>query len=155
MAQRYTLFNNYKKDLNDKFFFILLRQNLTKNNKKMKKVIYSVAVAATFLIVSCGPSAEEIAKKEAARMDSIAKVTADSLATIEAQKQQMMQDSINAAMEKMRQDSIMAAEEAAAKKKGGSKPKPAKPTTPKAGEGKGTGGNGQPNKDVKAGQGKG
>jgi hypothetical protein len=91
----------------------------------MKKVIYSVAVAATLLIVACGPSAEEIAKKEAARMDSIAKVTADSLAAIEAQKQQMMQDSINAAMEKMRQDSILAAEEAAAaKKKGGSKPKP-------------------------------
>jgi hypothetical protein len=91
----------------------------------MKKVIYSVAVAATFLIVSCGPSAEEIAKKEAARMDSIAKVTADSLAAVEAQMQQMMQDSINAAMEKMRQDSILAAEEAAAaKKKGGSsKPK--------------------------------
>jgi len=92
----------------------------------MKKVIYSVAVAATFLIVACGPSAEEIAKKEAARMDSIAKVTADSLTVIEAQKQQMMQDSIMAAMEKMRQDSIMAAEEAAAKKKGGKvKPKPA------------------------------
>lgn len=120
----------------------------------MKKVIYSVAVAATFLIVSCGPSAEEIAKKEAARMDSIAKVTADSLAAIEAQKQQMMQDSINAAMEKTKQDSIMAAEEAA-KNKGGAKPKPAKPTAPKAGNGKGSGGNGQPNKDVKAGQGKG
>ena len=98
----------------------------------MKKVIYSVAIAATFLTVACGPSAEEIAKKEAARMDSIAKVTSDSLATIEAQKQQMMQDSINAAMEKMKQDSILAAEEAAAaKKKGGSskpktKPQPAK-----------------------------
>lgn len=92
----------------------------------MKKVIYSVAVAATFLIVACGPSAEEIAKKEAARMDSIAKVTSDSLAAVEAQKQQMMQDSINAATEKMKQDSILAAEEAAAKKKGGSKPKPKK-----------------------------
>ena len=93
----------------------------------MKKVMYSVAVAATLLIVACGPSAEEIAKKEAARMDSIAKVTADSLAVIEAEKQKMMQDSINAAMEKMRQDSILAAEEAAAaKKKGGSKPKPKK-----------------------------
>jgi hypothetical protein len=122
----------------------------------MKKVIYSVAVAATFLIVSCGPSAEEIAKKEAARMDSIAKVTADSLATIEAQKQQMMQDSINAAMEKMKQDSIMAAEEAAAKKKGGSKPKPKpapKPEDRKAGDGKGS--TAPSNPDRKAGQGKG
>jgi hypothetical protein len=96
----------------------------------MKKVIYSVAIAATFLIVACGPSAEEIAKKEAARMDSIAKVTSDSLAVIEAQKQQMMQDSINAAMEKMKQDSILAAEEAAAKKKGSAKPK-TKPAAPK------------------------
>jgi hypothetical protein len=121
----------------------------------MKKVIYSVAVAATMLIVACGPSAEEIAKKEAARMDSIAKVTADSLAVIEAEKQKAIQDSINAAMEKMKQDSILAAEEAAAKKKGGSKPKPTKPSTPKAGEGKGNGGNSQPSKDVKAGQGKG
>jgi hypothetical protein len=93
----------------------------------MKKVIYSVAVAATMLIVACGPSAEEIAKKEAARMDSIAKVTADSLAVIEAEKQKAIQDSINAAMEKMKQDSILAAEEAAAKKKGGkTKPKPKK-----------------------------
>ncbi len=106
----------------------------------MKKVIYSVAVAATFLIVACGPSAEEIAKKEAARMDSIAKVTSDSLAVIEAQKQQMMQDSINAAMEKMKQDSILAAEEAAAKKKGGSsKPKPKK-EEPKKEETNGRGG---------------
>jgi hypothetical protein len=96
----------------------------------MKKVIYSVAIAATFLIVACGPSAEEIAKKEAARMDSIATVTSDSLALIEAQKQQMMQDSINAAMEKMKQDSILAAEEAAAKKKGSTKPK-TKPAAPK------------------------
>lgn len=124
----------------------------------MKKVIYSVAVAATFLIVSCGPSAEEIAKKEAARMDSIAKVTADSLAAIEAQKQQMMQDSINAAMEKMKQDSILAAEEAAAKKKGG-KAKPKKEEPKKTGNGAnqtGAGGRGgnaeQPNKTGAAGR---
>ena len=124
----------------------------------MKKVIYSVAIAATMLIVACGPSAEEIAKMEAARMDSIAKVTADSLAIIEAEKQKAIQDSITAAMEKMKQDSILAAEEAAAKKKGGKpNPKPAtKPAEPKAGEGKGSGGNNnQNNKDVKAGQGKG
>jgi len=124
----------------------------------MKKVIYSVAVAATFLIVACGPSAEEIAKKEAARMDSIAKVTADSLATIEAQKQQMMQDSINAAMEKMKQDSILAAEEAAAKKKGGkAKPKKEEPKKPAQGANQtgaaGRGGNAeQPNKAGAAGR---
>jgi len=122
----------------------------------MKKVIYSVAIAATFLIVACGPSAEEIAKKEAARMDSIAKVTSDSLAAIEAQKQQMMQDSINAAMEKMKQDSILAAEEAAAKKKGGAaktKPKKVEPAA-KPGEGKG---DAKPviNPNAKPGQGKG
>jgi hypothetical protein len=124
----------------------------------MKKVIYSVAVAATFLIVSCGPSAEEIAKKEAARMDSIAKVTADSLAAIEAQKQQMMQDSINAAMEKMKQDSILAAEEAAAKKKGGKvKPKKEEPKKPAQGTNQtgaaGRGGSAdQPNKTGAAGR---
>jgi hypothetical protein len=125
----------------------------------MKKVIYSVAVAATFLIVACGPSAEEIAKKEAARMDSIAKVTSDSLATIEAQKQQMMQDSINAAMEKMKQDSILAAEEAAAAAKKGGKVKPKKqePKKPEQGTnqtgGSGRGGNAdQPNKTGAAGR---
>lgn len=123
----------------------------------MKKVIYSVAVAATFLIVACGPSAEEIAKKEAARMDSIAKVTSDSLATIEAQKQQMMQDSINSAMEKMKQDSILAAEEAAAaasKKGGKTKPKPKKEEPVKPGQGKG---DAKPANDpkIKPGQGKG
>ena len=124
----------------------------------MKKVIYSVAVAATFLIVACGPSAEEIAKKEAARMDSIAKVTSDSLAAIEAQKQQMMQDSINAAMEKMKQDSILAAEEAAAAKKGGKvKPKKQEPKKPEQGTnqtgGSGRGGNAdQPNKTGAAGR---
>jgi hypothetical protein len=124
----------------------------------MKKVIYSVAVAATFLIVACGPSAEEIAKKEAARMDSIAKVTSDSLATIEAQKQQMMQDSINAAMEKMKQDSILAAETAAAAKKGGKvKPKKQEPKKPEQGTNQsGAGGRGgnadQPNKTGAAGR---
>jgi thiamine biosynthesis lipoprotein ApbE len=124
----------------------------------MKKVIYSVAVAATMLIVACGPSAEEIAKKEAARMDSIAKVTADSLAVIEAEKQKAIQDSINAAMEKMKQDSILAAEEAAAKKKGGkTKPKKVEPKKPEQGTnqtgagGRGGAGDGQ-NKTGSAGR---
>jgi hypothetical protein len=138
-----------------KIFFTFAPKFNQKTNRKMKKVIYSVAVAATFLIVACGPSAEEIAKKEAARMDSIAKVTADSLSAIEAQKQQMMQDSINAAMEKMKQDSILAAEEAAAKKKGGAaKPKPKKEEPIKPGQGKG---DAKPANDpkIKPGQGKG
>ena len=124
----------------------------------MKKVIYSVAVAATMLIVACRPSAEEIAKKEAARMDSIAKVTADSLAVIEAEKQKAIQDSINAAMEKMKQDSILAAEEAAAKKKGGkTKPKKVEPKKPEQGTnqtgagGRGGAGDGQ-NKTGSAGR---
>jgi hypothetical protein len=124
----------------------------------MKKVIYSVAIAATMLIVACGPSAEEIAKKEAARMDSIAKVTADSLAIIEAEKQKAIQDSITAAMEKMKQDSILAAEEAAAKKKGGkTKPKKVEPKKPEQGTnqtgagGRGGAGDGQ-NKTGSAGR---
>jgi hypothetical protein len=114
-----------------------LRAKINLNTQpKMKKVIYSVAIAATMLIVACGPSAEEIAKMEAARMDSIAKVTADSLAIIEAEKEKAIQDSINAAMEKMKQDSILAAEEAAAKKKGGKtnpKPKKEEPKKPEQG----------------------
>ena len=124
----------------------------------MKKVIYSVAIAATMLIVACGPSAEEIAKKEAARMDSIAKVTADSLAIIEAEKQKAIQDSITAAMEKMKQDSILAAEEAAAKKKGGkTRPKKVEPKKPEQGTnqtgagGRGGAGDGQ-NKTGSAGR---
>ncbi len=100
-------------------------RHLTKlKTNKMKKLMYSATIAATLLVVACGPSAEEIAKKEAARRDSIAKVTQDSLEVIEAQKQQAIQDSINAAIEKARLDSIAAAEEAA--KKGGSKAKPKK-----------------------------
>jgi hypothetical protein len=104
----------------------------------MKKVIYAVAIAATMLTVACGPSAEEIAKKEAARMDSIAKVTADSLAIIEAEKQKAIQDSINAAMEKMKQDSILAAN----KKGGKTKPKPKKEEPKKPEQGTNTTGAG-------------
>ena len=43
----------------------------------MKKLILSVAVVSALLLTSCGPSAEEIAKKEQLRLDSIAQVEAE------------------------------------------------------------------------------
>jgi hypothetical protein len=50
----------------------------------MKKVLSIVAVAALTSLVACGPSAEELAKKEQMKQDSIAKATAmaDSLARV-------------------------------------------------------------------------
>ncbi len=47
----------------------------------MKKVFTLVAVAALTSLVACGPSAEELAKKEQMKQDSISRATsvADSL----------------------------------------------------------------------------
>jgi hypothetical protein len=92
---------------------------------QMKKLFAPVALMATLLVVSCGPSAEEKAAAEKARQDSIAAVEQarqDSIKAVEeATKLQAIQDSLA----KVAADSIAAAEEAAAKKsKGGSKPKP-------------------------------
>jgi hypothetical protein len=46
----------------------------------MKKVLTLVAVAGMFSFVACGPSAEEIAKIEKAKQDSIAAVEAQKAA---------------------------------------------------------------------------
>ncbi len=77
------------------------------------------------LLVACGPSAEEKAAAEKARMDSIsnvqAQMTADSLAQVEMEKARL--DSMAMAM---KADSIAKAEAEA--KKGSVKPKP-KPKT--------------------------
>jgi len=73
----------------------------------MKKVLLSVAVIATTLFVACGPSAEEIAKKDKATADSLAAVAetekmmaeeaakhaADSMAMV-AEHEKMMADSM-------------------------------------------------------------
>jgi hypothetical protein len=78
----------------------------------MKKVFNLVLVAGVLAITSCGPSAEEIAKKEQAAADSVAAVEAaaqhlaDSLA---AAKEQAMADSVAAARAQFVADSTAAA----------------------------------------------
>lgn len=104
----------------------------------MKKNILAIIASGVVLLSACGPSAEEKAAEQKRIQDSIAQVTADSIAAVEAAmaaEQQRIQDSIAAVIEQMRQDSIKMAEEMAKMKKGGTKPKPA----PKKEEPKGTG----------------
>jgi Pyruvate/2-oxoacid:ferredoxin oxidoreductase gamma subunit len=85
---------------------ITLHLILTNKPKtKMKKVLSLVVLGAAFAIYSCGPSAEEKAKMEQARQDSIAQVEAANKAAEEAAAMQ--------AMEKARQDSIAQADSAA------------------------------------------
>ena len=92
----------------------------------MKKILSLVTVAALVTFISCGPSAEEKAAAEKARMDSInnamMQMTADSLAKV-AEMEKAVADSMAMVM---RADSIAKAEMEA--KKTGSKPKP-KPKT--------------------------
>ena len=82
-------------------------------SKTMKKipVILSIALISTALF-SCGPSAEELAAQEQARLDSIAQVTADSLLKVTedslAAVQLFMEDSIAAAEKQLLEDSIAA-----------------------------------------------
>jgi hypothetical protein len=146
-----------KKSINNSFSkkkFYICGENKKLQSKKMKKLILMAGIIGMFSVVACGPSAEEIAKKEQAKADSIAAVEKAKLDSIAAAQEQMMADSIASAKEKAIADSIAMAEEmAAAKKKGGSA-KPKKQTAPKAGEGKG---NTAPANDpkVKPGQGKG
>ncbi len=95
----------------------------------MKKLLALTLVAGLFAVVSCGPSAEEKAKQEQAKKDSIEQVEkqkADETAAIE----KAQQDSI-AAIETAKQDSIKVAEEAKTNKKGG-KPVVKKDATTKA-----------------------
>lgn len=61
----------------------------------MKKLLSLIVIAGLFTFVACGPSAEEIAAKEKAKADSIAK----------AEKELAIQDSI-AAVQKAKDDSI-------------------------------------------------
>lgn len=83
----------------------------------MKKVFALLLVAGMFAVVSCGPSAEEKAKKEQATKDSLAQIaTADSLAKVAAE--QATADSLKAVATA---DSIKAAEEAGAKGAKGAK----------------------------------
>jgi hypothetical protein len=78
---------------------------LTLTLQKMKKVLSLVIVAAAFAVYACGPSAEEKAKMEQAKQDSIAQVEAANKAAQEAAAMQ--------AMEQARQDSIVKADSVA------------------------------------------
>jgi len=79
----------------------------------MKKVFSLALLAGMFAFVACGPSKEQQEATEKAKQDSIAMAMEAEKAAAEAQKQQAMQDSINAAnaaaKEKATQDSIAAA----------------------------------------------
>lgn len=84
----------------------------------MKKILYSAVIITSVMAIGCGPSAEEVAKREQALKDSIAKIEMEA-------KEKAKQDSIAKAeadakaaeMEKMKQDSIAKAEEEAKAKK--------------------------------------
>ncbi len=103
----------------------------------MKKIFFLLFAAGMFSLISCGPSAEEIAKAEKAKQDSIAKVQADSLAAV---AEQVRLDSIAAAEAELKRvnDSIAAAAEAAKNKKpgkGGKTPEKPGPKDPQLGKG--------------------
>ena len=88
----------------------------------MKKVLSIIAVAAiTTAFVACGPSKEEMEKRDQLKQDSIAaveKAKQDSMAAAVAEQEKMAQE----AAEKMKQDSIRMADSVAmASKKGGKK----------------------------------
>ena len=94
----------------------------------MKKLILMAGIIGMFSVVACGPSAEEIAKKEQAKADSIAAVEKEKMDALAAEQEKMMADSIAAAKEKAIADSIAAVEEMAAAKKKGGAPAPKKKT---------------------------
>ncbi len=87
----------------------------------MKKVLSLIAVAVlSTAFVACGPSKEELEKREQAKQDSIAaveKAKQDSIAAAAAEAEKMAME----AAEKMKQDSIRVADSLAATKKGGKK----------------------------------
>lgn len=89
----------------------------------MKKVLSIVAIAAlTAGFVACGPSKEEIEKRDKEKADSIAAVEKqkqDSIAAAEAEAARAAEAA--AAAEKAKADSTRIADSIAAKTKGGKK----------------------------------
>ncbi len=82
----------------------------------MKKLFFSLAIAAMFSFVACGPSAEEVKKQKEADSIATAQVEQqriDSIAAIEKVKT----DSIAAVVAKAKEDSIAAAGAKKGKKK--------------------------------------
>jgi hypothetical protein len=90
----------------------------------MKKVLSIIAVAAmTTAFVACGPSKEEMEKREQAKQDSIAaveKAKQDSMAAAVAEQEKMAQE---AAAQRVADSTRMADSVAMASKKGGKKHK--------------------------------
>ena len=88
----------------------------------MKKVLSIVAVAAlSVAFVSCGPSKEEMEKREQAKQDSIAaveKAKQDSIAAAAAEAEKM---AVEANAARMADSARVADSIAAASKKGGKK----------------------------------
>ena len=88
----------------------------------MKKVLSIIAVAAmSTAFVACGPSKEEMEKREQLKQDSIAaieKAKQDSIAAAEAEAAKMAEE---AAMKAKADSTHMADSVAAASKKGGKK----------------------------------
>ena len=72
----------------------------------MKKSLSILALSIAMFTISCGPSAEDKAKRDKAVADSIANEEA-MMMELEAQKAQAIQDSL-ATIEKMKTDSIAA-----------------------------------------------
>jgi vacuolar-type H+-ATPase subunit H len=102
----------------------------------MKKLLTVFAVAGMFTFIACGPSAEEKAKIEQARQDSI-KAAEEAARAVEQARQdsiRMVEEAAKAA-EQARQDSIKKAEEEAKNKK--PKQSAPKPKEVKPGQGKG------------------
>jgi hypothetical protein len=93
-----------------------------KTNHKMKKIFSMIAVAAlTTAFVACGPSKEEMEKREQARQDSIAaveKAKQDSIAAAQAEADRM---AMEANQKRMADSARVADSTAAAMKKGGKK----------------------------------
>jgi protein involved in sex pheromone biosynthesis len=72
----------------------------------MKKTLSILALAASFFVISCGPSAEEKAKRDKEIADSIENKEAMQM-ELEAQKAMAISDSL-AKLEKAKADSLAA-----------------------------------------------
>ncbi len=105
----------------------------------MKKIITLISAACMALIISCGPSAEEKAKIEQQRLDSLNAVLEQARQDSIASAEKILQDSIASAQKAVEDSLKLKATEdsiAAATKKI-KKPKAPKKPEVKAGQGKG------------------
>jgi hypothetical protein len=100
---------------------VFLERKFKTSTHKMKKVLSMIAVAAlSTAFVACGPSKEEMEKREQARQDSIAaveKAKQDSIAAAAAEAERMAEANAMRVADSTR----MADSVAAASKKGGKK----------------------------------